>query len=328
MARIGSSLPAAAKPATRPAPSVLRSRPVQTDVTVILVTRDRPALLAEALQALEAQTVRPRAIVVVDNASGPETAQVLSASNAVVVRSETNDGGAGGFARGVQRALDMDASWMWLMDDDAIPRPTALEELQSRLPSLPASAAVVCSCVMEFDAIATMHRRQFNGLVGLERPFPCAAYSADMVEIDTGSFVGFMVSAAAVRAVGLPDADFFVSYDDTEYSLRLRRSGYSLWLVPASVIDHRRTKTSRLRAMPFGPRHYFNVRNRIIVKRAYSRFGTAGAVLGALFGIALWVRSPGRLTSASWLTLVISIADGLAGRLGPLPERLHARKPA
>ena len=43
----------------------------------VVVTRDRPALLEQCLQALHRQCPRPSAIIVVDNASGPATARVL-----------------------------------------------------------------------------------------------------------------------------------------------------------------------------------------------------------------------------------------------------------
>lgn len=290
---------------------------------MVVVTHNRPQLLAEVLQALAQQKGLVHQVVVVDNASGPATQDVLARVSALVVRSEVNLGGAGGFSLGIQRALELGTDWIWLMDDDAVPQPDALEALASQLPHLPANAAVACSRVMEFGDIATTHRRSFNELVGYERPIPSGAYAASAVPVDTASFVGFMVSAAAVRAVGLPRTEFFVSYDDTEYSLRLKSGGYSLWLVPASIIVHKRTKTERLRSTEFGPKHYFNIRNRIIVKQAYCKAGFVGAGLGALFGLGLWLCSPRRFSRRPWRTLVDAVRDGFSGRLGPLPEHLR-----
>ncbi|AEG91972.1 candidate b-glycosyltransferase, Glycosyltransferase Family 2 [Ramlibacter tataouinensis TTB310] len=263
--------------------------------------------------------------VIVDNASGQATQEILAQASAVIVRSDVNLGGAGGFALGIQHALELGVDWLWLMDDDAIPEAGALEELASQLPHLPANAAVACSRVMEFGDIATTHRRRFNMLLGYERPVPSGAYTASVVAVDTASFVGFMVSAAAVRAVGLPRTEFFVSYDDTEYSLRLKKHGYSLWLMPASGIVHKRKKQERLRSTEFGPRHYFNVRNRIVVKRAYCKAGYAGAGLGALFGLGLWLCTPGRFRPRPWRMVLCAIKDGFSGRLGPLPEHFTSR---
>jgi len=294
-------------------------------IVAVLVTHDRPQLLLEALQAVAGQTRRPSRLIVVDNGSDRATREVLAATPDIdVVRSDVNLGGAGGFALGIERAMALDADWIWLMDDDAIPDPRALEALQARLPDLPREVGAVCSSVMEFGVIATNHRRRFNGLVGFERPVAAAAYAADVLPVDTASFVGFLVSARAVREVGLPNPAFFLSYDDTEYSLRLGRHGFGVWLVPSSVIVHKRTRSSRLRATEFGPKHYFNVRNRIFVKSSYCRFGNIGAAAGALFGMALWLCSPGRFKSPAWHALLRALSDGYAARLGPLPERLKS----
>lgn len=309
-------------PAVREAPACVsedRQAGRQATVAVVVVTRDRPQLLAELLLALEQQTGLKHRALVVDNASGQATQDVLARSPATVVRSDVNLGGAGGFALGMQRALELGVDWIWLMDDDAIPQAGALEQLASQLARLPVDAGVACSRVMEFGDIATMHRRRFNPLFGYERPVPRSAYAADAVPVDTASFVGFMVSAAAVRAAGLPKTEFFVSYDDTEYSLRLKQHGFGLWLVPASVIVHKRRSEDRLRSTQFGPRHYFNIRNRIVVKRAYSKVAAVGGALGALFGLGLWLCSPRPFHSRPWRMVRSAIRDGFAGRLGPLP---------
>jgi rhamnopyranosyl-N-acetylglucosaminyl-diphospho-decaprenol beta-1,3/1,4-galactofuranosyltransferase len=293
------------------------------DITVVLVTHNRPQLLSRALSALEHQTRKPTQVVVVDNASGPQTQAVLEAATLAmhVVRSESNLGGAGGFALGMQRAMELGSEWIWLMDDDAIAEPTALEKLVAPVSALTGQVGVLCSCVMEFGAIALQHRRSFNPLLGFERSIASTAYARRAVQVDTASFVGFMVSAEAVRAAGLPNTEFFLAYDDTEYSLRLRRSGFDIWLAPASVIIHERTASARMRSSSFGAKHYFNIRNRIVVKRMYSQAAFIGAMLGALFGFMLWVRAPG--SRSSWHILARAIADGFSSRLGPFPERMN-----
>lgn len=296
------------------------------DIIVVLVTHNRPRLLRKALEALAIQTHPPTWIVVVDNASEPETRAVIDQTAMVidVVRSEKNLGGAGGFALGMRRALAIGAEWMWLMDDDAIAEPNALEKLVAPIIELSGRIGVLCSCVMEFGAIALQHRRSFNSLLGFERSIGQAAYRHKAVQVDTASFVGFMVSAQAVWAVGLPNADFFLAYDDTEYSLRLRRNGFDIWLAPDSVIVHERSASARMRSSAFGAKHYFNIRNRIVVKRMYAQAAWIGATLGAGFGFLLWMRAP--RTPSSWRILARAVVDGFSSRLGPLPESMRFRR--
>ena len=83
-------------------------------VAVVVVTHDRADLLMCMLDGLAAQTRRPDAVIVVDNASTDHTADVLAARVAradlpLEVITQDNLGGAGGFHRGVREAYD--AGW-------------------------------------------------------------------------------------------------------------------------------------------------------------------------------------------------------------------------
>ncbi|WP_175951531.1 glycosyltransferase [Burkholderia sp. BCC0405] len=243
-------------------------------IAAVVVTHNRPALLIDAIDALREQTRVIDALIVVDNASGDETVEVLKRVQGVdVLRLDENVGGAGGFAAGVQRALDVGADWILLLDDDAIAAPSLVEQLLISLGQLAHErVGAICSTVMEFGGIALMHRRRFDPATLNEPVVGETEYRAASVRIDCGSFVGFLVSADAVRTVGLPNASFFLAYDDTEYSLRLGRAGWSIWLAPAAVVDHRRPAGGRLRSGPYGMKHYYNLRNQLAVFRHY---GTA-----------------------------------------------------
>lgn len=292
-------------------------------ITAVVVSHSRPDLLLKVVHALQEQTLPPDQILVVDNASEVPAAVRLQGDKRVsIIRSEDNLGGAGGFALGIRQARLLGSDWIWLLDDDAIPQPDALGALVQAMPRIAGNPGALCGTVIEYGAIAVMHRRRFDSRFGVERCVSLAEYRQSHVAIDIGSFVGFMVSAAAVDAVGLPDPDFFLSYDDTEYSLRMKTRGFDILLVPSSIVDHLRCADSRLRHSPFGHKHYFNIRNRIAVKRAYAHYSRLSASQGILFGIALWVMCKGRFRYCTLQVLMRAIADGYHGRLGPYPSVL------
>lgn len=242
------------------------------NIVAVVVTRNRPQLLAQALNALLTQTRPPSGIIVVDNASGLETQQLLATHNDVKVhRLEENVGGAGGFAIGIESALADGADWIWLLDDDAIARPDALAHLANAIAEAKSSTGAICSAVWEFGKLAVQHRRYFDPTTLAERPVTLAAYRRRCVSVDTASFVSFLLNARAAVQVGLPKREFFLGYDDTEYSLRLRRQGWHLQLVPASEVDHMRSQQGRLRHGPFSIKHYYNLRNQLAVLRYYGR---------------------------------------------------------
>src|SRR4051812_45850221 len=88
---------------------------VPARVAAVVVTWNRARLVERILRAVDAQTRRPDVVVVVDNASTDETPAVLSrlaeelTVPLVVRRLEINTGGAGGFATGIARAMELGA---------------------------------------------------------------------------------------------------------------------------------------------------------------------------------------------------------------------------
>ena len=100
-------------------------------VIAVVVTYNRRELLLEALAAVYTQSRPPDAVIVVDNASTDGTAAAVRElyPAAELAGLTHNAGGAGGFAGGMALALARTADLVWLMDDDTVPEPGALEAL-------------------------------------------------------------------------------------------------------------------------------------------------------------------------------------------------------
>ncbi len=288
-------------------------------IAAVVVTYNRPDELRLVVSSLLSQSRPIDKIIVFDNAG------IVSASDTLqdylgqieTIRSPENLGGAGGFASGLAHACSQGVDWIWLMDDDAVPESNALAVLLDSLPNIPGKTGVLCGAVREYGKYALQHRRYFNRWVGWESKVPLEYYQASHVEIDTGSFVGFLVASEAVCELGLPEAEFFLAYDDTDYSLRLKNAGWRLWLIPGSIIEHLRTPEARLSSSDFGMKHYFNIRNRIIVQRKHTLCPYVAVWNGVLLGFALWVLSLLKRKRVSGLKILFqAIRDGFSGRLG------------
>lgn len=232
-------------------------------VVAVIVTWNRRELLLESIGAVVAQRVPPARVVVVDNASTDGTADAVRHAfpQVELVRLERNTGGAGGFAVGLQHALDAGAELVWLMDDDTIPEPGALEQLlraRSGYPGPP--PALVASRVVWTDGRAhpmnTPRRKPFGS-----RRERAAAAQVGCVAIRSASFVSILVDAGRCRERGGPVADYFLWNDDFEFTTRMLRGGIGL-LCPASVVVHKTRTFGSTDADP-GERFFFEVRNKV-----------------------------------------------------------------
>lgn len=301
-------------------------------IAAVIVTFNRKALLIECLEANLAQTRPLDRIILVDNASTDGTHELLADRGLLdndridYLRLDENLGGAGGFAHGMARAMEGGFAWMLLMDDDAVPDVDALEKLLDGCAGLPAEmldkpCALTTSVVGKTGEIDVLHRRRVDlstlGSTALE----AEAYSLPVAEIDAGSFVGFMVSRATVDKVGLPRADFFIYYDDTEYSLRIRKAGGKIYLMPQSRIVHPEdqgdSKTA-LRSPSYLWRNFYQLRNQIQTYRLYTSNGPIlfYRVLKTLINMLVSVLffQPDKWRRSR--TFSRAIWDGYSGKLG------------
>lgn len=183
-------------------------------------------MLADCLASIEAQTHRPDLIIVVDNASTDDTAEFLEKGSWSIPvakhRLPRNYGGALGFAVGMKAALAAGAESVWLMDDDAVATPSALEYLLEDTKVATRGGrqpAFTCSMVVWRDgSVARMNIPRANALWNES----AARIDRQVVDVDSASFVSVLIPAEHIRGVGLPHIGYFKWYDDTEYTLRLR----------------------------------------------------------------------------------------------------------
>lgn len=239
-------------------------------MVAVVVTRDRLSLLRLCLEALRAQSLAPDAILVVDNASSDGTRQALASEfpDVEVLRLAVNQGATGGFYEGMIAARRMDPEWIWLLDDDSIARPEALERLlgaQDRLAQLP-RPMLLASRVEWTDGnphpmnMPIVRRRQLDELID--------AAAVGLVPMRTATWVSLLVRSEAIDRHGLPLKDFFFQADDIEYTARILRSEHG-YLVPDSVVEHR-TKTAHDAVRGGGNRFYFHARNTLYMLRGRS----------------------------------------------------------
>lgn len=290
-------------------------------IAAVVVTYNRKELLGKCLEALLRQTRPLDEIIVIDNASTDGTGSMLSAEFPTVTHIvlPKNIGGAGGFHEGIKLAYDKGYDWVWVMDDDAVASDDALEKLLIPEVLKNSSVYALSSTVLNPDgSIDLVHRRFFDANKVMEMPCPHENYSKQYFEVDTASFVGLLISRCAIAKVGLPLKDFFIYYDDTEYSLRIRSFGGAIVNVPGSkIVHHTVADRGNSRRRPLTWRDFYGQRNSIYTYRKYGKgkvrfyLRVAARALRTQAGILLF--RPQKLSSS--LLLWRSTLEGTIGRL-------------
>ena len=235
-------------------------------VAALVVTHNRKALLRECLAAVQGQTRPADHILVVDNASTDGTPDLVRAEfgELELVELATNEGGAGGFHEGMKAGLERDFDWLWVMDDDTIPQPDALERLLERLDDLDGlpEPSILASKIVWTDG--RVHPMNAPGPAMLDIDLFVQAVGRGMILLRSSTFPSMLVRTDAIRRHRLPYKHFFLWSDDIDFTARILRDEVG-YMVPASVAVH---KTAHAHGpSDGGPRFYYAVRNGLFILR-------------------------------------------------------------
>lgn len=187
--------------------------------SAVIVTRNRIDLLKLALEKLLEQTLPLDHIIIVDNVSDDGTIEFLhsiKSEKILPIFAEKNEGGAGGFYRGIKHAYEIGSDYIWIMDDDTIATPTALEELIKGFKILKdRDVGFITSNVRYKDYTPCLMNISNCNFVWNE-------FAQDgLIRVNHSSFVSMLIPRRVVREFGLPFKEFFIWGDDGEYSTRI-----------------------------------------------------------------------------------------------------------
>jgi GT2 family glycosyltransferase len=210
-------------------------------VAVAIVNANSGDDLARALEALGRQTVPPDRTIVVDNASSDGSADGIEDRfpGVAVVRLDENLGFA--VANNLAARQAEGARWLALLNPDAFPEPTWLEELLAAAESQEEYAFFASRIVKaneEGILDSTGDVVHVSGVAWQRDHGALATVERAAGEVFSASAAAALYDREAFLSVGGFDERFFCYYEDTDLALRLRLAGYRCWYVPAAVVRH------------------------------------------------------------------------------------------
>jgi rhamnopyranosyl-N-acetylglucosaminyl-diphospho-decaprenol beta-1,3/1,4-galactofuranosyltransferase len=234
-------------------------------VVAVVVTYNRQQLLSECIAALRLQTRAVDKILVINNGSNDNTEQWLKNQTDIEFVTQSNLGSGGGFNRGIKLAYEKNYDWIWLMDDDGLPKEDALENLLE--------GADEKLCLRNCAVINKEDKKSFVWKTGsysnideVEEP---------IIKNFAHPFNGTLLHKNIIEKVGLPKKELFIWGDETEYYYRIIRKNKipfytksnSIHYHPASAYSYKNDWNYRNNW-----KMYYYVRNRFeILKSKYSK---------------------------------------------------------
>ncbi|MEV6441701.1 glycosyltransferase family 2 protein [Amycolatopsis sp. NPDC051716] len=290
-------------------------------VAAVVVTYNRKDKLRKVLDHILAQSQAPEWVVVVDNASNDGTDALLASyatdPRVTVLSLTENTGGAGGFSAGMAKGYELGADFLWIMDDDCYPQPDALEEMVNGLDkaeqTLGHQMPFACSVVKWTD----------GGICEMNNPGTTwdwgrlLSLGQQAVLVNHCSFVSVLIPRWTLTRFGLPLTDYFIWFDDMEYTLRVAKAAPGVQVL-TSVVVHDLPEN---RGVNFGQINHQNVwkyeygaRNELSFRLHHeSPFAAVGFALRVLRGMA-----EGHVSRSLRLRIVKALVRGV--KFDPKPK--------
>jgi len=253
-------------------------------------------------------------VIVVDNASKHNEATQIEQRypQVKVIHSDRNLGFAGGNNLGIQVAL---GKYLFFINNDTIFRGKRLEvrgEIDSLIQRLESSEEIGMVCP-KIRFTWDHHPVQFAGYTPLSRitvrnqAIGCG--EADYGQYDTAHPTPYahgaamMVKREAIEKAGMMPECYFLYYEELDWSLMIRRAGYTIWYEPACTIYH---KESQATGQDSPLRTYYLTRNRLLFVRRNSPDITS------------------RFLSYLYLICIVAVKDSIKYLIHPRPDLAKA----
>ena len=248
-------------------------------VTIITVTHNSGLVISELLESLPNDIQ----LIVVDNASTDNTLEIIATkrSDATVIRNSIGLGygrAAGkGFAA-TETEFILLANPDSLVGEDAI---AALIEAADQFPDAamlgPQHRTTAGEIVLSHDV--NLWKRRLYGTRSIETT-PSGPICAEFI---SGAVA--LVRTAVLQTTGFYDPEIFLYFEDDDICLRLRRAGFSLVLVPNSVVVHLNGGSVRPSRSYYWEKFWHLAWSRIYIEGKYR-----GATAKTLLAVQLAIR--------------------------------------
>jgi len=261
-------------------------------------------------------------VVLVDNGStdGSEDFIKHTHPNVTLLQAGKNLGFTGGNNLGIRHALERNADYVWLLNNDTIVDPNVLSFLDVFEDQTVGAAGskIYFAKGHEFHHDRYLPKERGHvlwyagGLVDWNNMF---ASHRGVDEVDHGQYdkveeapfitgCSFVVRSNVIRKIGVLDDSYYLYLEDLDWSIRIQRAGYKTMYAPSSKLWHVNAGSS---GRPGNPTHeYYMTRNRLV-------FGLRWAPIRTKFAL---IRESIRILFGGSQLRKKAIVDAYIGRLG------------
>ncbi len=217
-------------------------------VGIVILNYNGGDLLLECVQSFLTLQGGEYEIIIVDNASVDDSGfRCKRAFPSIhLLRQESNSGYTGGNNKGIEKALDLGADYVLVVNPDTIvinPRfVCALIDCMERDPAVGIAGPKVY--FQKHGVVQNTICPQYSGVRHILQYIRCKLFGRKLLADDTARYapllngVCILLRRKTIEEVGLYDVPVFMYGDDWDYTWRMNRAGWKSFYCPVESIVH------------------------------------------------------------------------------------------
>lgn len=236
-------------------------------------------------------------ILVVDNASQDNSVSIIKKQfpDVAILKNKINKGFSGGMNSGITYAIANEASYVMLLNNDTIVDQKMTGELYKQAESDPTNFIV--SPKIYFAKGSEYHRDRYKkeelgkviwyagavmdwaNIIGYHRGVDEVDHGQydDITKIDFASGCCMLIRKETFDVVGLFDDKYFLYYEDSDFSERVRRAGYNIIYAAKAVLWHKNAGSAGGSGSAL--QDYYITRNRMLFGMTYGPLRSKAALM-------------------------------------------------
>jgi GT2 family glycosyltransferase len=225
------------------------------DVIPIVLTYNNVLDTIECINSLNRQTLCPRKILLVDNASTDGTPGIIRQlfPQVKIIESKVNRGVPAGYNLGIKEALIYKPDYLLILNNDTVFETSALESMvKSSVDNH--RAAIILPQIRYYSALhkQTISRKDIWTDGSYYRKFPPSVVLKDnrnifnqyqTHKVEFAAACVLLINPIVFERIGYFDENIFFLFEDWDFSKRVIDSGLEIWTDPNAIVWHKVSKS-------------------------------------------------------------------------------------
>lgn len=242
-------------------------------VQTLILSWNRKQDTIEVIHSLLESDYSSKHIITVDNDSSDGVVSALRKEfpQITVIENSQNLGFAEGNNVGIRYALEQNADYIFLLNNDAIVEPGCLKRLLDVAEANHEIGMVCPTVVSHFNRSITYLGGKIHWAIAAGEEIERSPEGLpEIVDVDYAPGCALLVKTKVIRRIGLLDPRYFAYFEDTDWSARCHQAGYRVVAVPKARVVHKGTMDAGVLKSPLAI--FLYRRNQILFVRKHGRW--------------------------------------------------------